>query len=41
MGGIFGVANRKACMLELVYGVDYLYHQGTRRGGLAAHTEAA
>ena len=39
MGGLFGVASRKDCMLELFYGVDYHSHLGTRRGGMAAHGE--
>lgn len=39
MGGLFSVASRKDCMLELFYGVDYHSHLGTRRGGMAAHGE--
>ena len=37
MGGFFGVASKKDCILELFYGVDYHSHLGTRRGGMAAH----
>ena len=37
MGGLFGVASKKDCILELFYGVDYHSHLGTRRGGMAAH----
>lgn len=36
MGGFFGVASKKDCILELFYGVDYHSHLGTRRGGMAA-----
>lgn len=35
MGGIFGVASKNSCTLELFYGVDYHSHLGTRRGGMA------
>ncbi len=37
MGGIFGVAAKKNCTLELFYGVDYHSHLGTRRGGMATY----
>lgn len=39
MGGIFGVASKSSCTLELFYGVDYHSHLGTRRGGMAVHGE--
>ncbi len=39
MGGIFGVASKTNCTLELFYGVDYHSHLGTRRGGMAVHGE--
>ena len=39
MGGIFGVASKKNCTLELFYGVDYHSHLGTRRGGMAVYGE--
>ena len=35
MGGIFGVASKKDCSLDLFFGVDYHSHLRTRRGGLA------
>ena len=35
MGGIFGVASKRGCTLELFYGIDYHSHLGTRRGGMA------
>lgn len=35
MGGFFGVASKRDCVLELFYGVDYHSHLGTRRGGMA------
>ena len=34
MGGIFGVASKGNCALDLFFGVDYHSHLGTRRGGL-------
>lgn len=37
MGGIFGVASKRSCALELFYGVDYHSHLGTRRGGMATY----
>ena len=36
MGGFFGVASRKDCMLDVFFGVDYHSHLGTRRAGMAA-----
>ncbi|MCD7762987.1 MAG: amidophosphoribosyltransferase [Lachnospiraceae bacterium] len=39
MGGIFGVAARRSCTMELFYGVDYHSHLGTRRGGMAVYGE--
>lgn len=35
MGGIFGVASKTDCSLDLFFAVDYHSHLGTRRGGLA------
>ena len=35
MGGIFGVASKSDCSLDLFFGTDYHSHLGTRRGGLA------
>ena len=37
MGGFFGVASKKDCVLEIFYGVDYHSHLGTRRGGMAVY----
>ena len=39
MGGIFGVASKSDCSLDLFFGVDYHSHLGTRRGGLAVLSE--
>ncbi|MCQ2575949.1 MAG: amidophosphoribosyltransferase [Treponema sp.] len=39
MGGIFGVASKTDCSLDLFFGVDYHSHLGTRRGGLAVYTD--
>ncbi len=35
MGGIFGVASKSDCSLDLFFGIDYHSHLGTRRGGIA------
>lgn len=35
MGGIFGVASKTDCVLDLFFGTDYHSHLGTKRGGLA------
>lgn len=37
MGGFFGIASKKDCVLDLFYGVDYHSHLGTRRGGMATY----
>lgn len=39
MGGIFGVASKNSCTLDLFFGVDYHSHLGTRRGGMAVYGE--
>ena len=39
MGGIFGVASKMDCSLDLFFGVDYHSHLGTRRGGMAVYGE--
>ena len=39
MGGIFGVASKNSCTLDLFFGVDYHSHLGTKRGGLAVYGE--
>ncbi|MBQ8093843.1 MAG: amidophosphoribosyltransferase [Clostridia bacterium] len=36
MGGFFGIASKKSCMLDVFFGVDYHSHLGTRRAGMAA-----
>lgn len=40
MGGIFGVASKQNCVMDLFFGVDYHSHLGTRRGGMAVHGES-
>ncbi|MGI6070337.1 MAG: amidophosphoribosyltransferase [Blautia sp.] len=37
MGGIFGVASKSDCVLDLFFGTDYHSHLGTRRGGMAVY----
>lgn len=37
MGGFFGIASAKDCMVDVFFGVDYHSHLGTRRGGMAAY----
>ena len=37
MGGIFGVASKTDCSLDLFFGIDYHSHLGTRRGGMAVY----
>ncbi len=37
MGGIFGVALKNDCVLDLFFGTDYHSHLGTRRGGMAVY----
>lgn len=37
MGGIFGVASKESCVMDLFFGVDYHSHLGTRRGGMAVY----
>ena len=39
MGGFFGVASKSDCLFDLVFGVDYHSHLGTRRGGMAVYGE--
>ena len=38
MGGIFGTVSRNDCVRDLFYGIDYHFHLGTKRGGMAAWT---
>jgi len=35
MGGIFGTVSRSDCVMDLFYGIDYHFHLGTKRGGMA------
>lgn len=37
MGGFFGVAARRDCVLDIFFGVDYHSHLGTKRGGMIIH----
>ncbi|MDO4460155.1 MAG: amidophosphoribosyltransferase [Clostridia bacterium] len=40
MGGLFGVASKVDCALDLFFGIDYHSHLGTRRGGMAVYNAA-
>ncbi|WP_418791847.1 amidophosphoribosyltransferase [Phosphitispora sp. TUW77] len=35
MGGLFGVASKNSCVMDLYFGTDYHSHLGTSRGGMA------
>jgi amidophosphoribosyltransferase len=35
MGGLFGVASKRDCVLDVYFGTDYHSHLGTRKGGIA------
>ena len=37
MGGFFGVASKRDCLVDVFFGTDYHSHLGTRRGGLAVY----
>lgn len=37
MGGFFGIASKRDCMMDVFFGVDYHSHLGTRRAGIAAY----
>lgn len=37
MGGFFGIASKRDCVLEVFFGTDYHSHLGTRRAGMAAY----
>jgi amidophosphoribosyltransferase len=39
MGGFFGVASHRDCVLDVFFGVDYHSHLGTRRAGLIFHDD--
>ena len=41
MGGFFGIASKKECILDTFFGVDYHSHLGTKSAGLAAYSEDA
>ncbi|MEG0876175.1 MAG: amidophosphoribosyltransferase, partial [Oscillospiraceae bacterium] len=36
MGGFFGAASKRDCVVDVFYGTDFHSHLGTRRGGMAA-----
>lgn len=38
MGGLFGVASKNDCVMDLYFGTDYHSHLGTSRGGMAVYT---
>ncbi len=40
MGGLYGVAAKKDCVVDLFYGTDYHSHLGTRRGGMAVRSRS-
>ena len=40
MGGFFGVTSKRECVLDVFFGTDYHSHLGTRRGGMAAWSQA-
>jgi len=35
MGGLFGVASKNDCVLDVYFGTDYHSHLGTKKGGMA------
>ena len=37
MGGFFGIASKKDCMLDVFFGIDYHSHLGTVCGGMASY----
>ena len=39
MGGVFGTASKKDCVMDLFFGVDYHSHLGTKNGGLCVYGE--
>jgi len=40
MGGFFGVASKRDCVMDVFFGVDYHSHLGTRRAGMAAYDKS-
>ena len=39
MGGFFGTISKRACVLDVFFGVDYHSHLGTKRGGMVVYDE--
>ncbi len=39
MGGLFGVASKNDCVMDLFFGVDYHSHLGTKAGGMCVYGE--
>ena len=39
MGGFFGVAAKEDCVFDLIFGVDYHSHLGTRRAGMVVYSK--
>ena len=39
MGGFFGAALKRDCIMDVFFGTDYHSHLGTRRAGIAAYDE--
>ena len=39
MGGFYGVASKRDCVLDVFFAVDYHSHLGTRRAGMIFHDE--
>ncbi len=39
MGGFFGIASKRDCVLDVFFGTDYHSHLGTRRAGMAAFSD--
>lgn len=37
MGGLFGIASKNDCVMDLFFGTDYHSHLGTKRGGLCVY----
>ena len=37
MGGLFGVASKNDCVMDLFFGVDYHSHLGTKTGGMCVY----
>ncbi|MDY3712423.1 MAG: amidophosphoribosyltransferase [Agathobaculum sp.] len=37
MGGFFGAASKRDCVLDIFFGVDYHSHLGTKRGGMVVY----